>query len=43
VGKAPMNSTVPCTSILAVGSGIDGPDDMNSSALQCPATVHAVR
>jgi hypothetical protein len=38
-----MNSTVPCTSILVVGSRIDGPDDINSPALQCPATVHAVQ
>jgi hypothetical protein len=43
VGKAPMNSTVPCISTLAVGSRIDGPDDINSPALQCPATVHAVQ
>jgi hypothetical protein len=41
VGKAPMNSTVTCTSILAVGSRINGPDDINGPALQCPATVHA--
>jgi hypothetical protein len=43
VGKAPMNSTIHCTSILAVGSRIDGPDDMNSPSLQCPATVRVVQ
>jgi hypothetical protein len=43
VGKAPMNSTVPCTPILAVGSRIDGRDDMNRAALQCPATMHVVQ
>jgi hypothetical protein len=38
-----MNSPMPCTPILVVGSRIDGPDDMNSLVLQCPATVHAVQ
>jgi hypothetical protein len=27
-GQAPMNCTMLCTSILAVGSRIDGPDDI---------------
>jgi hypothetical protein len=34
VSKAPMNSPMPCTPILAVGSRIDGPDDVNSPVLQ---------
>jgi hypothetical protein len=34
---------MPCTPILAVGSRIDGPDDMNSHALQYLATVYAIQ
>jgi hypothetical protein len=43
VDKARMNSTVPCTPILAIRSRIDGPDDMNSQVLQGPSTVYAVQ
>jgi hypothetical protein len=43
IDKTPMNSTMPCTSILAVRSKIGGPDDMNSPSLQCPATARVVQ
>jgi hypothetical protein len=52
VGKARMNSIVPCTPILAIGLRINGPDDMNSQCyrvrLQCACysdlcTVHLLQ
>jgi hypothetical protein len=52
VGKARMNSIVPCTPILAIRLRINGPDDMNSPCyrvhLQCACysdlcTVHPLQ
>jgi hypothetical protein len=43
VGKARVNSTVPCTPILTIGLRIDGPDDINSPVLQGPSTLYTLQ